>query len=162
MLKKHDFSSARVELVTSVPGRHDSADFGHWRLAALLTRNGEGFPERFAGSPVVAQASSIGSVTDDGWLSRELTRSLWAGYVSAAPAGEAGTAASSPEQRQLGPGKPRVVWPTVEEVRTSSVGYFAGNQLRTVLTSEHLRFICRLAHSLAALLCQPSSVLLLT
>ena len=78
-LNRCDFSSARVALVPSIPGRHDRSifnRFGHMRLRTILGKHS--FPMRFSSSPVCCQFSSMGSLTQD-WLQSEFLASLSAG-----------------------------------------------------------------------------------
>mmetsp|Transcript_45232 Transcript_45232/g.113198 ORF Transcript_45232/g.113198 Transcript_45232/m.113198 type:complete len:247 (+) Transcript_45232:656-1396(+) len=59
--QEHDFSCARAQLLSSVPGRHTGDALhahGHMQLRRLLSR--ERFHAKFRRSPVVAQFSSVG------------------------------------------------------------------------------------------------------
>lgn len=79
-----DFSSARVALVASTPGRHTGAAlgaFGHMRARAVLAQ--QGFAGEFRNAPIACQFSSLGSLTQP-WLEREFAASLSAGRVAAA------------------------------------------------------------------------------
>ncbi|KAJ3022246.1 tyrosyl-DNA phosphodiesterase 1 [Thoreauomyces humboldtii] len=113
-ISQFDFRECKAILVASVPGRHSGRalrKWGHLGLRAklnTLTINGS-FPL------VVAQFSSIGSLgmTDD-WVVNELGISFAAGR----------------NQQALAP-QPRVklVFPSVENVRTSYEGWAAGGAI---------------------------------
>lgn len=53
---------------------------GHMAVRSLLSR--ETLPARFAGAPVLAQCSSLGSLTPE-WVFDEFTASLAAGRIDA-------------------------------------------------------------------------------
>uniref|UniRef100_A0A672H8D2 Tyrosyl-DNA phosphodiesterase 1 n=1 Tax=Salarias fasciatus TaxID=181472 RepID=A0A672H8D2_SALFA len=113
----HDLSEARVFLVASTPGRYVGADmerWGHLRLRKLLSQHTDPVPgdEEW---PVIGQFSSIGSMGLDKskWLEGEFQRTL----------------------STLGRSSPRsnppmhLLYPSVEDVRTSLEGYPAGGSL---------------------------------
>lgn len=82
-----DFSSARVALVASTPGRHCGAAlsaFGHMRARAVLAQ--QGFAGTFRNALMACQFSSLGSLTQP-WLEREFAASLSAGRVAAEDGG---------------------------------------------------------------------------
>lgn len=88
-VSRHDFSSARVALVPSTPGRHVGSALhhhGHMRVRDILAHSV--FPARFKGAPLCAQFSSFGSLTE-GWLHGEFASSLSAGSVTDALTGGA-------------------------------------------------------------------------
>ncbi|KAH0535792.1 probable tyrosyl-DNA phosphodiesterase [Cotesia glomerata] len=75
LLKTLDFSEINVCFVASVPGTHKNEARNRWglrRLGAILSEHAETLPEA-SQWPVVAQASSIGSLgpSYDAWLTRE-------------------------------------------------------------------------------------------
>ena len=118
-LRSFDFSAARAVLIPSVPGAHAGPRlhrYGHMRLRTALAAHR--FPARFAGGGIVWQVSSVGAATP-AWLA-ELRESFSAGRADA-PAADA----------QLGPpsGPVRIVWPTMEEVRMSRLGWAMGGSL---------------------------------
>ena len=158
IVKKHDFSAARVHLIASVPsGQAEFSglkmnSFGHLKLRACLQKEPGGFPSQFSRSPVLAQYSSIGNLSTT-WLSN-FCDSLSAGTVTPTEKkpqtvfkeGTTGStkiihqppATSAGVQQQavgaLGPppgGLPglHLVWPTTEEVRNSVEGWFAGGSI---------------------------------
>ncbi|KAK9915663.1 hypothetical protein WJX75_002388 [Coccomyxa subellipsoidea] len=118
VIAQHDFSSARAHLIPSVPGYHQGAakqKYGHSLVRSLLAR--QRFDPVFRRAPIVAQFSSLGSLTGT-WLS-EFRESLAAGdYWENDPSKSAGRLGPAPDFR--------VVWPTVEEVKNSVEGWFAG------------------------------------
>ena len=68
-VRRCDFSSARADLVTSVPGNHRGRDYERYaagRLRSLLSRARE-FSDSLVGSQLVAQCSSLGRL-NEAWL----------------------------------------------------------------------------------------------
>ena len=156
-ISKFDFSMATGALVASVPGpqrswgRHVGAaamrHWGHMRMRALLEK--EVFPAKFKGSPLVAQYSSTGGVSEK-WLA-EFTQSLCGGRCAQAggagagavprAAGEGGGGGGGGGGREaegggggedggaMGPGPLQIIWPTAPEVRESLEGYAAGRSM---------------------------------
>lgn len=76
LIERHDFSSAKVVLVASVPGRHKDSKrskFGHLKFRKIL--NEKFGPSRHCAEwPVVCQFSSIGSLgpQPDKWLTSQV------------------------------------------------------------------------------------------
>ncbi|XP_077941017.1 tyrosyl-DNA phosphodiesterase 1 isoform X1 [Gasterosteus aculeatus] len=116
-IKEHDLSEARVYLVGSTPGRYVGSDmerWGHLRLRKLLLAHTDPVPgeERW---PVIGQFSSIGSMGLDKtkWLTGEFQRTM-----------------TTLGKSSLRPDPPlHLVYPAVEDVRTSLEGYPAGGSL---------------------------------
>uniref|UniRef100_A0A7N6FIS5 Tyrosyl-DNA phosphodiesterase 1 n=1 Tax=Anabas testudineus TaxID=64144 RepID=A0A7N6FIS5_ANATE len=116
-IKEYDLSETRVHLVGSTPGRYVGSDmerWGHLRLRKLLYDHTEPIPgeERW---PVIGQFSSIGSMGLDKtkWLAGEFQRTL-----------------TTLGKSCLRPDPPmHLVYPSVEDVRTSLEGYPAGGSL---------------------------------
>lgn len=116
-IKEHDLSETRVYLVGSTPGRYVGADmecWGHLRLRKLLYEHTDPIPgeERW---PVVGQFSSIGSMGLDKtkWLAAEFQRTL-----------------TTLGKTSLRPDPPiHLLYPSVDDVRTSLEGYPAGGSL---------------------------------
>ncbi|KAM4690562.1 tyrosyl-DNA phosphodiesterase 1 [Rhinophrynus dorsalis] len=119
IIKQHDLSETRVFLIGSTPGRfqgNDKEKWGHFRLRKLLRENTTTVSGEEAW-PVIGQFSSIGSMGADKtkWLSSEFGESL----------------------RTLGKGVKAVhketplhlIYPSVDNVRTSLEGYPAGGSL---------------------------------
>ncbi|XP_023285395.1 tyrosyl-DNA phosphodiesterase 1 [Seriola lalandi dorsalis] len=116
-IKEHDLSETRVYLIGSTPGRYVGSDmerWGHLRLRKLLYEHTEPIPgeERW---PVIGQFSSIGSMGLDKtkWLAGEFQRTLTT------------LGKSSLRSDPL----VHLVYPSVEDVRTSLEGYPAGGSL---------------------------------
>lgn len=113
-IKKYDFSSVKVFLVSSVPGRHKACDrsmFGHLKLRKILSGK-FGPPEHCW--PVVCQFSSIGSLGANPatWLTSQFLSSL------------SSTPNISLEKPDL-----KCIFPSVENVRTSIEGYIGGGSV---------------------------------
>ncbi|KAJ8902831.1 hypothetical protein NDN08_006151 [Rhodosorus marinus] len=101
-------------LVASVPGRHTGLDlhrFGHMRVRNLLSK--EQMDVEAENAPLVCQYSSLGSLQES-WLLHEFKTSL------SSRKGGGIRANRAPIQ---------LVWPTVEQVRTSLAGYSSGGSL---------------------------------
>lgn len=121
IVRQHDLSAAKVYLIASVPGRHVGNRkncFGHMKLRQVLSRCG---PESAAvlGWPVIGQFSSIGSLgaSADMWL-----RGEWLESTSAVRSDRQTLTTSTKPRLQL-------VFPSVDNVRSSLEGYIAGGSL---------------------------------
>ncbi|XP_072895465.1 tyrosyl-DNA phosphodiesterase 1 [Hemitrygon akajei] len=120
-VKQHDLSLTRVYLIGSTPGRHQGTEkqkWGHLKLRKVLSGCGSSVASRESW-PLIGQFSSIGSLGGDGtkWLCSEFKQSL---------------ATLGPDQKCLSSLKPsplHLVYPTVENVRTSLEGYPGGGSL---------------------------------
>ncbi|KAL4628509.1 hypothetical protein ACB092_05G244300 [Castanea dentata] len=124
--KKFDYSDAAVRLIASVPGYHTGTNlkkWGHMKLRTVLQECT--FDKDFKNSPLAYQFSSLGSL-DEKWLA-ELTYSMSSGF--------------SEDKTPLGLGQPRIVWPTVEDVRCSLEGYAAGNAIPSPLKNVEKEFL---------------------
>ncbi|KAL3627567.1 tyrosyl-DNA phosphodiesterase 1 [Castilleja foliolosa] len=124
--KKFDFSSATVRLIASVPGYHTGSSlrkWGHMKLRTVLQECT--FEKQFEKSPLIYQFSSLGSL-DEKWMA-ELALSMSAGM--------------SEDKMPLGPAKPLIVWPSVEDVRCSLEGYAAGNAVPSPLKNVEKEFL---------------------
>ncbi|XP_062245748.1 tyrosyl-DNA phosphodiesterase 1 [Platichthys flesus] len=116
-IKEHDLSETRVYLVGSTPGRYVGENmerWGHLRLRKLLHDHAEPIPgeEQW---PVIGQFSSIGSMGLDKtkWLAGEFQRTL-------TTLGKSSLRSDTPVH---------LVFPSVDDVRTSLEGYPAGGSL---------------------------------
>ncbi|GMH40675.1 hypothetical protein BSKO_08579 [Bryopsis sp. KO-2023] len=117
LVNAHDFSSARVKLVASVPGYHKGEDlerYGHMRLRQIL--RSERFDSKFHRAPVICQFSSMGSL-DAKWVTQEFHSSVGCGKSVA------GGELQMPPKDAAGM---QIVWPRVSEVRESIEGWAAG------------------------------------
>ncbi|CAN0913576.1 Tyrosyl-DNA phosphodiesterase 1 [Linum grandiflorum] len=124
--KKFDYSDARVRLISYVPGYHTGSNmkkWGHMKLKAILQECV--FDKEFKSSPLVYQFSSLGSL-DEKWMT-ELATSMSSGV--------------SDDKKPLGLGVPRIIWPTVEDVRCSLEGYAAGNTVPSPLKNVEKEFL---------------------
>jgi tyrosyl-DNA phosphodiesterase-1 len=91
--------------------------YGHMKLRECLNNEPGGFPAHFAAAPVLAQYSSIGSLSDS-WLLGQFLASAAAGRSGGRPLGPP----PLPDGLSL-------VWPTVSEVQNSVEGWFAGRSI---------------------------------
>ncbi|KAL2244896.1 UNVERIFIED_CONTAM: Tyrosyl-DNA phosphodiesterase 1 [Sesamum indicum] len=124
--KKFDYSSSLVRLIASVPGYHSGSSlrkWGHMKLRTVLEECT--FDKQFEKSPLVYQFSSLGSL-DEKWMA-ELASSMSAGMTE--------------DKSPLGPGKPLIIWPSVEDVRCSLEGYAAGNAIPSPLKNVEKEFL---------------------
>ncbi|GER27220.1 tyrosyl-DNA phosphodiesterase-related [Striga asiatica] len=137
--KKFDYSSATVRLIASVPGYHSGSSlrkWGHMKLRTVLQECT--FENQFEKSPLIYQFSSLGSL-DEKWMT-ELASSMSAGMTE--------------DKRPLGPSKPLIVWPSVEDVKSSleklivcfplldsEKGYAAGNAIPSPLKNVEKEFL---------------------
>ncbi|KAL0398727.1 UNVERIFIED_CONTAM: Tyrosyl-DNA phosphodiesterase 1 [Sesamum radiatum] len=124
--KKFDYSSAVVRLIASVPGYHSGSSltkWGHMKLRTVLQECT--FEKQFEKSPLVYQFSSLGSL-DEKWMA-ELASSMSAGVTE--------------DKIPLGPGKPLIIWPSVDDVRCSLEGYAAGNAIPSPLKNVEKEFL---------------------
>ncbi|KAI7804456.1 tyrosyl-DNA phosphodiesterase 1 [Triplophysa rosa] len=119
-IKQHDLSETRVYLIGSTPGRYQGPameKWGHLRLRKLLSEHTRPIPneERWA---VIGQFSSIGSMGLDKtkWLAAEFQHTL-------TTLGRAEKSLPSSQPQML------LIYPSVENVRTSLEGYPAGGSL---------------------------------
>ena len=111
-LHQYDFSTADVVLIPSVPGRWKGVDpegksnlhkYGHMKLKRVLEHYNAS-AHSSAGSNLVIQTSSIGSMGKGEKKLSEIASSMGSGL-----------------------GSLQVLWPTLECVRTSCVGYKSGS-----------------------------------
>ncbi|KAM6981033.1 tyrosyl-DNA phosphodiesterase 1 [Aplochiton taeniatus] len=116
-IKEHDLSETRVYLIGSTPGRYMGANmdrWGHLRLRKLLYEQANTIPNEEKW-PVIGQFSSIGSMGLDKtkWLAGEFQRTM-----------------TTLGKSSLRPDPPvYLVYPSVDDVRTSLEGYPAGGSL---------------------------------
>lgn len=116
-IKEHDLSESRVYLVGSTPGRYVGSDmerWGHLRLRKLLYEHTDPVPGDETW-PVIGQFSSIGSMGLDKtkWLAGEFQRTM-------TTLGKSSVRSDPPMH---------LLYPSVEDVRTSLEGYPAGGSL---------------------------------
>uniref|UniRef100_A0A2K5RB53 Tyrosyl-DNA phosphodiesterase 1 n=1 Tax=Cebus imitator TaxID=2715852 RepID=A0A2K5RB53_CEBIM len=142
VIHKHDLSETNVYLIGSTPGRFQGSqkdNWGHFRLRKLLKDHASSIPNTESW-PVVGQFSSIGSLGADEskWLCSEFKESmLTLGKESKTP------------------GKSSVplylIYPSVENVRTSLEGYPAGGSLPySIQTAEKQNWLHSYFHKWSA------------
>ncbi|CAH6848798.1 Tdp1 [Phodopus roborovskii] len=138
-IQEHDLSETNVYLVGSTPGRFQGShkdNWGHFRLRKLLRAHAPSVPEDECW-PIVGQFSSIGSLGPDEskWLCSEFKESLLA-------LREGGrTPAKSAVPLHL-------IYPSVENVRTSLEGYPAGGSLPySIQTAERQKWLHSYFHA---------------
>lgn len=122
-LREHDLSTARVRLIASVPGAHTGASmhkWGHMKLRKVLSEHGPPCSVVSEQWPVVGQFSSVGSLgpASHSWLCSE-----WLLSLSSTRKME-GVASSMHKYPNL-----QLVFPSVENVRSSLEGYMAGGSI---------------------------------
>jgi len=120
-IKSHDMTEAKARIIASVPGRHTGMaklKWGHLRLRSLLQQIGPDLSSVDGNWPVIGQFSSIGSLgsSERTWLCTEWLQSLSSGRRKFTGAKD-----TLPSLK--------LVFPTVENVRTSLEGYRAGGSL---------------------------------
>ncbi|XP_011939056.1 PREDICTED: tyrosyl-DNA phosphodiesterase 1 isoform X2 [Cercocebus atys] len=141
-IHEHDLSETNVYLIGSTPGRFQGSqkdNWGHFRLRKLLKDHASSIPNAESW-PVVGQFSSIGSLGADEskWLCSEFKESmLTLGKESKTP------------------GKSSVplylIYPSVENVRTSLEGYPAGGSLPySIQTAEKQNWLHSYFHKWSA------------
>lgn len=109
---RYDFTSAKVILIPSTPGRSRLDEpKGYLKLADAIRKY---IPKRSTSTPIICQYSSIGSLTAK-WL-QELVTS-W-------DASQSDCKSTEDLQRRL-----KLVYPTVEEIRESVEGYNGGGSV---------------------------------
>ena len=137
LVRLYDFSSAYAVLISSVPGRHSGANaknFGYSKLQNAIEEhvldhcNHSGSAEKNFSkpsakplhSPVICQFSSMGSLSTK-WLHDFISA------IDIHSTSEANTTSRKPESLLVD--KIKLVWPTVEEIRTSIEGYQGGGSV---------------------------------
>ncbi|XP_006749534.1 tyrosyl-DNA phosphodiesterase 1-like [Leptonychotes weddellii] len=140
IIHKHDLSETNVYLLGSTPGRFQGSqkdNWGHFRLRKLLKEHACPKGESW---PIVGQFSSIGSMgaDDSKWLCSEFKESL---------------VTLGKESRT--PGRSSVplhlIYPSVENVRTSLEGYPAGGSLPySIQTAEKQNWLHSYFHKWSA------------
>lgn len=126
-----DFSSARADLVTSVPGNHRGRDYERLcstgRLRGLLSKAKEFSDSLVGSSQLVAQCSSLGRLNET-WIG-DWTEAASGGVSrSGAPLGPPAAGRTSADGGP--PSLPlSIVWPTADEVRTSVEGWSGGGSI---------------------------------
>ena len=116
-LRKCDFSSARVVLIASVPGRHTGDDLDKWgQMALRRALLHEHFDE---------QAKLVCQFTSMGGLKKQAGSDFFTSLLQSLHSGNNGIMPLTDARRN----ETCVVWPTREEVRTSTQGYEMGDSI---------------------------------
>ncbi|XP_057588413.1 tyrosyl-DNA phosphodiesterase 1 isoform X2 [Hippopotamus amphibius kiboko] len=137
-IQEHDLSETNVYLIGSTPGRfqgNQKDNWGHFRLRKLLKEHTPSIPKAESW-PIVGQFSSIGSMGADKskWLCSEFKESL---------------VTLGKESRTPGSAVPlHLIYPSVENVRTSLEGYPAGGSLPySIQTAEKQNWLHSYFHA---------------
>ncbi|CAI8048387.1 Tyrosyl-DNA phosphodiesterase 1 [Geodia barretti] len=130
-ISDHDLSAARVRLIASVPGAHTGGEmnkWGHLKLRKVLSTCSS-LPCGATPSdwPVIGQFSSVGSLgpAPSQWLTSEWLTSLSSSSSSSASSSKKPRTLTT--QHKMPPLK--LIFPSVENVRTSLEGYMAGGSI---------------------------------
>ncbi|XP_057398017.1 tyrosyl-DNA phosphodiesterase 1-like isoform X2 [Balaenoptera acutorostrata] len=140
-IQEHDLSETNVYLIGSTPGRfqgNQKDNWGHFRLRKLLKEHASSIPKAESW-PIVGQFSSVGSMGADEskWLCSEFKESL---------------VTPGKESRTPGSAVPlHLIYPSVENVRTSLEGYPAGGSLPySIQTAEKQNWLHSYFHKWSA------------
>ena len=140
LIRQYDYSSAYATLIPSVPGRHNRNvydNFGYLKLRQAIIQSTSSSHHQTNGkrstppAPIICQISSIGSLNVK-WLDQVLsaidssTTHNLDPTRDTAPSGKSKRDRKDDEQRPLS-SRLKLIWPTMEEIRTSIEGYRGGN-----------------------------------
>jgi len=121
LLNQYSFLSAKAHIISSVPGTHETSDFGHLRVRSVL-KNVE------VCGRILAQYSSQGSTT------QETIDDFLLSFRGGKPASVASSSSSSSSSLK----RPRdesevseiaLIWPTAEFIRRSTEGWSGGQSV---------------------------------
>jgi tyrosyl-DNA phosphodiesterase-1 len=127
-IKRYDFSSAKVILIPSTPGRNKLDNpKGYLKLAKAIRQH---VPKRSTTKPIICQFSSIGSLNAK-WL-KEIAQS-W------------NVTQTECTEQQL-----QLVYPTVDEIRGSVEGYQGGGSVPGTIKNTSKPFLQPLYHKWSA------------
>ncbi|XP_037688012.1 tyrosyl-DNA phosphodiesterase 1 [Choloepus didactylus] len=142
IIHEHDLSETNVYLIGSTPGRfqgNQKDNWGHFRLRKLLKEYASSIPKADSW-PVVGQFSSIGSMgaDDSKWLCSEFKESLTTLGKDGKTLGKSAIPL-------------HLIYPSVENVRTSLEGYPAGGSLPySIQTAEKQNWLHSYFHKWSA------------
>lgn len=142
VIQEHDLSETNVYLIGSTPGRFQGSqkdNWGHFRLRKLLREHASAVPKAESW-PMVGQFSSIGSMGADEskWLCSEFKESLVT----------LGNESRTPGRSAI---PLHLIYPSVENVRTSLEGYPAGGSLPySIQTAEKQNWLHSYFHKWSA------------
>eukprot|EP00977_Amphora_coffeiformis_P026032 scaffold23831_cov180-Amphora_coffeaeformis.AAC.2 len=132
VIRRYDYSSANVVLLPCTPGLHhlDAKELrGHLKVRQAIAQYTEPYPATDPGRPVVCQFSSMGSVSEK--YLRELQSSM--------DTRRARQPLST--TKDLSPIQIKLVYPTVNEIRTSIEGYRGGGTVPGRLKNVNKPFL---------------------
>ncbi|XP_076979418.1 tyrosyl-DNA phosphodiesterase 1 isoform X2 [Tamandua tetradactyla] len=139
IIHEHDLSETNVYLIGSTPGRFQGNQkdyWGHFRLRKLLKEYASSIP-KVESWPIVGQFSSIGSMgaDDSKWLCSEFKESLMTLGKEGSTLGKTAVPL-------------HLIYPSVENVRTSLEGYPAGGSLPySIQTAEKQNWLHSYFHA---------------
>ena len=158
LLRKYDYSSAYVMLIPSVPGQHASDSYnnlGYLKLRRAIMEHV--CPQHHddddgrntttpTSSPIICQFSSIGSLNQL-WLDRFLSAIEYRSARRFDPIKDhdKGKGKGKDSLPPL-PSRIKMIWPTVEEVRTSVEGYSGGGAVPGRVANLEKDFLQPLLH----------------
>lgn len=140
LVRQYDYSTAYVILIPSVPGRHkrDVYDnFGYLKLRQAIIQSSSSLNHQSNGNrtppQIICQISSIGSLNEK-WIDQFLsaidsstTHDLDPTCnIASVRTGKKAMKGDEHQQRALS-SRLKIIWPTMEEIRTSIEGYRGGN-----------------------------------
>lgn len=132
---RHDFSSAGVAIVSSVPGKHGGdnfSKFGHMRLRHLLSS--ETFDHGAGDSAVICQFSSLGSLRPE-WVAGEFGQSVSTQFES-----------TGKESTKMQTVELQFVYPTEAQVVESNEGILAGASIPVTSKNLHREHVLTRLH----------------
>jgi tyrosyl-DNA phosphodiesterase-1 len=125
LIRQYDFSSAYAVLIPSVPGKHSGSnakEFGYSKLQRTIkehvldhrSHDNKSKPAYQVTSPIICQFSSLGSLSTK-YLNE---------FISAIDIHESSDDQTKNKKSEVSlADKMKIVWPTIEEIRTSIEGY---------------------------------------
>lgn len=142
LIRQYDYSTAYAILIPSVPGRHKRNvydNFGYLKLRQAIIQSTT-FNQRHQSqhndkrtaqtpAPIICQISSIGSLNEK-WLDQFLSAIDSPTTQVLDPIREVSTGGKSKrveDNRMPLSSRLKIIWPTMEEIRTSIEGYRGGN-----------------------------------
>ena len=147
LVREYDFSSAYAVLIPSVPGKHSSSNaknFGYMKLQRAIKEHvldyanpdSKSLPHP-ARSPIICQFSSMGSLSPK-WLHDVISA------IDIHSSNESEAKSKKSESTSID--KVKLIWPTVEEIRTSVEGYQGGGSVPGTSKNVNKDFLVPLYH----------------
>ncbi|KAL7526266.1 hypothetical protein ACHAXR_002762, partial [Thalassiosira sp. AJA248-18] len=136
LIRQYDYSNAYAVLVPSVPGRHKNTDyhnFGYLKLRKAVIdwvcSHRQNSKQPSSPKPIVCQFSSIGSLNEK-WLNQFLSAIDYSSTRDVDPikndSQKGGKKGPKDNQPPVLSSRMKIVWPTMDEIRTSVEGYQGG------------------------------------